>query len=131
MSKSVLSNNKGFSLIEVLISISIMSISSSVMLTSFMSQVQTVNDSVVKSASIYAAQRVLDEIRTESIDALPSTGSDDAVSVAVDGKSYSVVVTYCIDSSYCSTNARHITVDVSYNGTSVYDVETVYTTFES
>ncbi len=122
--------NKGFTLIEVMVSLSILGIASSLMLASFLNQVKTINRSIINTGAVFSASFILDQMRSQDISNLPNTGSDPAVEVTRDSKTYNVVVSYCQDSSFCSTNTRHLTADVSYKSKDIYSVETVYTKFE-
>ena len=85
-----------------------------------------------KSQGIYAAQKVLDELRAEDPSTFPSTNtSDSPVNVTVGERTYSVVVTYCSNSNFCpstsSDDTRHLKAVVSFNNKQVYEIETVFT----
>jgi len=130
MIKNSKNKEKGFSLIEVMVSLSILGFTSSLMLTSFINQIRTINRSVIKSGAVLAASFVLDDIRAGDISALPMSGEDEAIRVVKDSKDYDIFISYCLDSTFCSTNTREITAKVFYNLKEVYSVKTVYTKFE-
>ena len=125
-----LSKQKGFTLIEVMVALSILGLTSSLMLVSFLNQVRTINRNVVKSGAVIAAAFVLDEIRSRDIATLPTSGSDAPVQITRDSKDYDVTISYCLNAALCSSATKHLTASVSYKSKEVYSVETVYTDFE-
>ena len=130
LSKQDLSKQKGFTLIEVMVALSILGLTSSLMLASFLNQVRTINRNVVKSGAVIAAAFVLDEVRSGDISALPISGSAAPVQITRDSKDYDVTISYCLNAALCSSSTKHLTASVSYKSKEVYNVETVYTDFE-
>jgi prepilin-type N-terminal cleavage/methylation domain-containing protein len=121
------SDPRGFSLMEVLFALVLFSIAVSALFPAFLGHVRFNNFSEVRSASYAAAQVVLDDIRLSDPSTLPSSGSDAARDVQVGPRSFSVVVSYCEDPTYCDLETRFVTARVSYRGEQVYEVSTVYT----
>lgn len=117
----------GFSLIEVLVSISLFSIIGMGLAKGFIMQMRSNNDSAIRIQAISAAQQVLDRIRTTDPASLPTGGSAVAETVTVSGRNYSVVITYCAISAYCTAvTTRHIRAAVSYRNSKRYEVDTVF-----
>ena len=126
---------KGFSLLEVLVSVSLLGVITSTFTAGTMMMTRMVTDAEAKSKGILAAQQVLDEMRILAPSELPSTHiSDSPINVIVEGTTYSVLRTYCAVSTYCpptsSAETRHIKITVSKDNEQVYEVETVFTEFE-
>lgn len=118
----------GFSLLEVLVSLSLFSVVSAIMATSFTTHQDFNTQSALRTAAAMAAQQVLDTTRVEDPASLPTYGSSAAENVTIGTKTFQVVTTYCPISTYCSSaNIRHLRLEVSYNGDLQYEVDTVYT----
>jgi Tfp pilus assembly protein PilV len=64
---------------------------------------------------------------------MPTTSSPTNLAFAM-GRQYRTKVTYCpgvdADNTVCTTNSRKFKVEVSFNGSKVYDLEGNYTKFE-
>lgn len=121
-------NEEGFTLIEVIVSLGLFSIITAGVLPGFLYFTKYNTDSEIKQGAVEAAQKTLDGIRLLDPSTLPTTGSVTTTSVSGGERSYSVTVSYCQNATYCtSANMRHISVSVSYKGTTKYSVETVYT----
>jgi prepilin-type N-terminal cleavage/methylation domain-containing protein len=125
------SNNKlerAFTLLEVLVSLLIFSVVSSSLSAVFINHLKQNSRGEIRSGAIAVAQQVLDDARSQDPASLPSTGSSSAQTISGGQRNYQVVQHYCLNSAYCpTTNTRHIKVEVSYLGTIIYAVETVYT----
>ena len=124
-------HQQGFSLMEVLVSLSVMAIVLANIIPTFAFQLKQNTKAEVRTAALQAGQRVIDELRFVSPAAMPSSGAGTAQTIAVDGRNFTVTPYYCLRSSYCtSSSARHITVRVVFQGTQVYETETVFTNFQ-
>lgn len=118
---------RGFTLVEVLVALMIFALVSALMAPSFIYH-QTVNSNQeIRTGAMAAAQRTLDDLRTETISGLPSSGSVGPTTISVDGKNFAVTTTYCGDPSLCDTNTRQLEVAVSFRNEVIYEVETVFT----
>ena len=119
---------KGYSLLEVLISLAIFSIVFTVMSPAFVSQLKGNRFSQLKMEAIQAANTVIDQKRLIDPALMPVSGDETAITVPVNNKNYSVLVTYCSDSTYCTSNTiRQLRFIVSYNNENVFETETVFT----
>jgi type II secretion system protein I len=118
----------GFTLLEVLVAMTIFSLAAVGMAQAFVTHLKANNTSEIRSQATHAAQLVLDQLRTVDPALLPSTGNGSAETVAVNNRAFSVVVQYCADSSLCpSSSTRHLRAKVSYRNAEVYRVDTVFT----
>ena len=120
-------NNAGFTLIETLVALLIFSLVSAAMMPAFLSQLKFSHSSKIRTGAFAAAQRALDEVRVVNPETLPSGGATTTSTISAGDYSYSVVLTYCNPTTYCTTRTRFITATVSYQGNELYEVSTVYT----
>ena len=119
--------NKGFSLIEAIIAVAILGILMAGVIPGFMSNLQTNDQNERRSEAVNLAQQTLETLRRTDMSSLPMQGSSSA-ETAQNSRTYTVVTSYCKVASYCAQNsARHLTVEIRYQGKKVYEVETVYT----
>ena len=110
----------------------------------------------IRTGALIVSQRKFDDIRSKAITSLPNNDGKNAPSAAnpisqpvnlssitaseelltkAMGRQYQTKVTYCENYSTtepdaCSTKYRKFKVEVSYNGTKVYDLEGTYTELE-
>lgn len=118
--------NLGFTLLEVLVSLSLFSLASIAIAKSFTLHISTNNKSEQKTGAIMAAQRVLDQIRVLDPTTLPTSGTT-SQNVTIGSRNYQTSTTYCNPSTYCSsTNVRFLTVKVQYRGSQLYAVDTIF-----
>ena len=121
----------GFSIMEVLVALSVLAIVLANILPTFAFQLKQNTKAEIRTAALQAGQRAIDELRFVTTTTMPSSGAGTAQTITVDGRDFTVTPYYCLRSSYCtSTSARHITVRVVYKGTQVYETETVFTNFQ-
>ncbi len=118
----------GFSLLEVLVAITLFSIVSMGLARGFIMQMKSNTDSEIRAQSLSAAQYVLDRLRTVDPASLPSSGSAAPETVSISGRNYSVTIRYCALASYCiAATTRHLRATVSYQNKQRYEVDTVFT----
>ena len=121
-------NQRGFTLLEVMVSLFIFSVVIAGMSPAFVAQLQQNTASEVKTEAIMAAQQVLDTLRLQDISGLPTSGAGGSTTIVIGDRSYVVTPTYCAESSFCtSIVTRHIGVTVTYAGVLRYETETVFT----
>ena len=119
---------EGFTLLEVLFALVMFAIVLIGAAPAFVYQAQINTQSELKSIAAVVAQQRLDELRFLPIGSIPASGTEGPTDIMIDGRTFSVVTSYCENAAYCdSANNRHITVNVSYNGEEKYEVQTVYT----
>jgi prepilin-type N-terminal cleavage/methylation domain-containing protein len=118
---------KGFTLIEVLVAITLFSIVSMGLAGGFVMQMKANNDNAIRIQAISAAQQVLDSLRVSDPSTYPTTGSDSPRSISIAGRIFSVVVSYCAIPSLCTAvTTRHLRAAVTYKGKKRYEVDTVF-----
>jgi prepilin-type N-terminal cleavage/methylation domain-containing protein len=120
-------NQRGFTLIEVLVSLGLFSIITAGVTSTFINHLQYNSVAGYRTGAINAAQQQLDNLRKDDPVTMPTTGVTTATTT-IGGRAFSVVTRYCSNATYCaSASQRHLKVEVSYRGTLLYAVETVYT----
>jgi type II secretory pathway pseudopilin PulG len=151
-------STKGFSLLETVIALTTLGICLAYAMPLFLYAKINNSKSDIRTGALIVAQRAFDNIRSKPItstspprnDGLnnPSTGTNPVlqpvnITAPTDseklitramGRQYQTKVTYCegvdADASICSAKYRKFKVEVSYNGSKVYDLEGTYTAFE-
>lgn len=119
---------KGYSLLEVLISVALFSLVFAVMSPAFVSQMRGNRTSQLEMEAIQAANTVIDQKRLIDPATMPSSGSDSAITVPINNHNYAVTVSYCTNSGLCTGNTiRHIQINVALNNENVFTTETVFT----
>ncbi len=121
-----MSTERGFTVVESLVALSILGIALAGILPSFINLMHVNSKSEGSSDSVAAAQLVLERARRTDPASMPTSGSA-TEAVDVGGNAYDVVTTYCVLNEFCTTASRHVTIEVYHGSSQVYDVEVVYT----
>lgn len=158
VSRSSTDRDKGFSLLESAIALVTLAICLAYALPMFLYAKVNNTKSEIRTGALIVAQRVFDNVRSQSIKNLPSndgknsakTDNTNPVKTPTDatlaspsnqdklltyamGRQYQTTVTYCedvnTDKTVCNNEYRKFKVEVKYNGTKVYDLEGTYTSF--
>jgi len=117
----------GFTMIEVMVALAMFGVASAMMATTMVQMQRTNYENEIRTDSYAAAQEVLDDIRSQNISLLPTTGSGTPQSIVISGRTFLVTPSYCVTPSDCSTpNIRGIRVSVSYKSQIKYVLDTVY-----
>jgi type II secretory pathway pseudopilin PulG len=156
--QKILKSTQGFSLLETVIALTTLGICLAYAMPLFLYAKINNSKSDIRTGALIVAQRAFDNIRSKPItstspprnDGLNSpvsgtnpvfqpanitapTDSEKLITRAM-GRQYQTKVTYCegvdTDASICSAKYRKFKVEVSYNGSKVYDLEGTYTAFE-
>lgn len=118
---------RGFTMIEVMVALAMFGVASAMMATSMVQMQRANHENMIRSSAYSAAQQVLDDIRSQNISLLPTTGSGAPINVTMAGKTFVVTPSYCVTPSDCtSANVRGIRVNVSYLGQVKYVLDTIY-----
>jgi prepilin-type N-terminal cleavage/methylation domain-containing protein len=120
-------NARGFSLLEVLTALALVSLAVAGILPAFMVHLESNTRSEVRAGAVLAVERTMEALRLENPADLPTSGQSAPQLITVAGREYQVVVRYCVKGEYCNAGSRHLAVEVSEGGHPVYAVETVYT----
>jgi prepilin-type N-terminal cleavage/methylation domain-containing protein len=117
----------GFTLLETLVALGILSIAMSMTVSCLFFNLRSNTTMKIRYEAIQAAQNVLDDIRFLDPSTLTGTRQEDIV---ISNRSYRVNVSYCRNPALCiSTDSRHVTVEVSYKSQLVYETDTVFSKF--
>ena len=120
-------SKKGFSLLEVLISISLFTVAAMALAQAFSYQLAFNNANEIRGGAIMAAQQVLDVYRVQDPAILPQSGSSPEQFLTIGGRTYSVVAYFCEQAIYCQSNrVRQIRAAVHYQNKKFYEVQTIY-----
>jgi prepilin-type N-terminal cleavage/methylation domain-containing protein len=120
-------NSAGFSLVEILVSLSITSIAMLAVGNAIATHIWFNTRSEQRSGAILAAQQVLDPLRLVDPSTLPTSGTS-STTVTIGALNYTVTTTYCpTGQSYCtSNNIRYMTTKVVLNGTQFLSLDTAF-----
>ena len=145
-------SEQGFSLVETVIALTTLGICLAYAMPLFLYAKVNNSKSEIRTGALIVSQRVFDNIRSKSfakmpkndgadknaadtvlgIPANPETITDPLITKAM-GRQYQTKVIYCegvtIDATICGEKYRKFKVEVSHNGTKVYDLEGTYTDF--
>lgn len=120
-------NARGFTLVEVMVALTIFALVSASMMGAFLQQSRFNTLSEQKTEAIAAAQLVMDEIRVMDPASLPGSGSWEPEEIEIGDRVYQVRASFCERAELCLSNSiRHVTVSVEHNGRPMFEVETVY-----
>ena len=121
-----MSNNEaGFSVIEIMVAVGIfMATIAGVAVSAYryMSMNTTMEQ---KQIALTVAQETLEALRAVDPVSMPSTGSTSA-NVVKGNRTYVATTQYCLNTSYCTTTERHLTIAVTYRGAPMVTLSTVY-----
>jgi len=123
-------SERGLTLVETLFAVAILGFAVSGIMGAFMTLVDASSNSEERSMAIPASQQVLEALRLEDPEAMPSSGSLSPQTITVGSQQFQAIVSFCVNNIYCTTTSRHVTVDLFVDGMKVYDVETVFTKLE-
>lgn len=125
-----LKRDSGFSLMEVLVAVAILSITTASLTSGFVNNSKMNTKSEIKTEAIQVAQMILDELRVNRMVSLGLTGML-TYDYEMGDRSYQIDVELCAAPQYCppvtTPSTRHLTVNVSYEGNHIYEIQTVYT----
>ena len=119
---------KGFTVVEVLVSMAIFGIVMAAMPAVFIAHAKINERMEIKTGALAAGQLVMDAYRAVDLTTLPTTGEGSEQNVTVNDRSFTVTPIFCEKSSYClSAKSRHIKLLIAYEEEEVAKLETVYT----
>jgi prepilin-type N-terminal cleavage/methylation domain-containing protein len=151
-----LESSQGFSLIETVIALTTLGICLAYAMPLFLYAKINNSKSEIRTGALIVSQRVFDNIRSKSISTAPQNdgknspvagvnpvstpanvttpNADEILLTKAMGRQYQTTVTYCedlnTDPNVCSAQYRKFKVEVSYNGSKVYDLEGTFTEFQ-
>jgi prepilin-type N-terminal cleavage/methylation domain-containing protein len=150
-------SEQGFSLVETMIALTTLGVCLAYAMPLFLYAKINNSKSEIRTGALIVSQRVFDNIRSKSFKSMPQTdgaigstavaayGTNPAIPANPEtvtdplitkamGRQYQTTVTYCAGVTsapeICSEKYRKFKVEVSYNGSKVYDLEGNYTEFQ-
>jgi Tfp pilus assembly protein PilV len=147
----------GFSLIETVIALTTLGVCLAYAMPLFLYAKINNSKSEIRTGALIVSQRVFDSIRAQPMSSLPlndglnspssgvnpilqpvtmppTLGSQEQILTYAMGRQYQTKITYCgnvnVTPTNCSNQYRQFQVEVSYNGTKVYDLQGTYTQFQ-
>ncbi len=152
MKRKVRSSEEGFTIIEALVSLTILGVSLFSLTDIFLYNRTIAIKSGMRMEAVAVSQQILDDLRQSDISTFPMSGiktyndlpsnpytatpSLTALSTASSTPtplhSFSASITYCGQAGFtCNpSSSRYIHLEVQYNGKTIYTVETAYTKFQ-
>jgi prepilin-type N-terminal cleavage/methylation domain-containing protein len=118
---------RGFTLAEALVAIALLAVTATAITTSLLVQTAANSRSENRLAAAKAAEQILETLRMNDPESMPSSGIVGPQLVTVNRRPFEAFISYCANPSLCSARARHISVELRLHGTRIYDVETVFT----
>ena len=123
-------NRQGFSLVEAIIAMAILSVVLAAVAPLFISYSQTNMQSQRRTEAVAVAQMEMDGLRKKPFADWPASGSVHSSPGNQANNIYNIKTSYCTaELPFCDSGARHIRVEVMKDGRTYYQVETVYTQF--
>ena len=120
-------NSRGFTVVEALLAVALLGIVLTGILPGLLTFLDANTFSESASDAVAAGQVMLERLRLQDPSVLPSSGTTSPEIVLVGNREYEVVNSYCLISSYCGTDSRHVRVEVNYGGDTLFVVESVFT----
>jgi len=120
-------NERGFTLLEGLLALAILGIALAGILPAFFGYMNVNTRNEVRTGAVAAAQEQMETLRFGDPSAMPTNGATGPSYVTVEEREYELISRYCIRSEYCTTNSRHVLVEVGFGGNVVYQTESVFT----
>ncbi len=123
-------STRGFSLVESLVAVALLSLVAVGLLPAIMTHVTTDTRNEIRTDAVSAAEQRMEALRLLDPATLPLAGPPDSETYDAGGRSYEIRTQYCLRAEFCppaSPLSRHVTVEVYLRGERIYDVESVYT----
>ena len=117
---------RGSSLVEALVSILILGVVVAGIVPSFLAYTDVNTRNEIRTGAVQAGQQAMERHRLSNPTTMPTTGAT-SETITVDDRDFTATTTYCADSSLCGANSRHLSLEVTFNGETLYKTETVYT----
>jgi len=120
-------NERGFTLLEGLLALALLGIALAGILPAFFGYMNVNTRNEVRTGAVAAAQEQMESLRVADPSALPSTGATGPSYIGIDDREFELTSRYCIRPEYCSTNSRHVLIEVAFGGNVIYQTESVFT----
>lgn len=123
-----MNRDAGFTLLESLVAVAILGILLAAILPTFFTYLDANTMSEERTGALAAAQETMEQLRQIDPAVLPVTGSAPLQVVSVGKRDFEVLTHFCTANQFCGDDSRHLLIEVSYGGRTVYSVESVFTT---
>ena len=120
-------NERGFTLLESLLALAILGIALAGILPIFFGYMNVTTRNEMRTGAVAAAQEQMEALRFADPSTMPESGATGPNYIDVDKREYELISRYCIRPEYCTTNSRHVLVEVGFGGNVVYQTESVFT----
>ena len=120
-------NEHGFTLLESLVAVAILGIVLAAIAPTFFTFMDVNTLTEERSGALAAAQETMEQLRQLDPTTLPDTGSSPLQVVTVGQRDFEVLTHFCTANQFCGDDSRHLLIEVSYGGRTVYSVESVFT----
>ena len=120
-------NDRGFSLLESLVAMALLSVLLAGVVPVFFVMLKTNTRNEERSGAVAVAQQSMEQLRQQDPAEMPGSGSTYPQVVSVDNRDYEVVNWYCLLPTYCGDDSRHVLIEVNYGGKTIFSAESVYT----
>lgn len=117
---------RGFTLIEVLVTISVIAVGVMSILTLMFSVVRVNQQADDRSQAVQLAQREFDVIKRTPLTTIPSSGQVDEA-VTYNNRAFTVRKKYCGTPAYCAGNQKSVELTIIRNAATLFTGETVLT----
>lgn len=116
---------KGFTLVEALISLAILGIVLAGLVPAFTHYARLNTDSELRSSAVAVAQQVMEELRQLELSRWPD--SEETWSLDMGDRNFEVLIEHDDWDDDGESSAKEVYLQVSHNDRMLYEVETVYT----
>ena len=120
-------SEKGFTLFEALVAIAILGILLAGIAPTFFTYLDANDLSEERTGALAAAQEAMEQLRQLDPAGMPQSGTSPMQVVSVGDRDYEVQTLFCTSSQFCNDDSRHLLIEVSYGGRTIYSVESVFT----
>lgn len=123
---------RGLTLVEVVVAVAIFGIIMGFALPALMGNMRINQRTQQRNDAVAVAQLTLESLRRSNVTSLPTgTSASDSSTVTYNGRAYTVKKIYCSTPAYCVGSARHVTVEVRNDASSLlYSAQTVFTSLQ-
>ena len=120
-------NDRGFTLLESLVAVAILGVVMAAIAPTFFTYLDANTMSEERTGALAAAQETMEQLRHLDPTSMPDTGSSPLQIVSVGKRDFEVQTHFCTANQFCGEDSRHLLIEVSYGGRTVYSVESVFT----
>ncbi|GGS10263.1 type IV pilus modification PilV family protein [Deinococcus sedimenti] len=121
-----MNHQQGFTLIEVLVTISVIAIGVMALIALMLSIFRVNQQADTKTQAIQLAQREFDDLKREALTTIPVTGKTEE-NVTYNNRAFTIRQEYCVTTSFCASNQKSVRLSILSGTTVLFMGETVLT----